>query len=189
MQSLASADAFEGTPLTQVCHGCVFATRYGLAEVVLTCTGHDPHAPQEPTLLRLDKRGLETQRRAIDVDASGRAIKLQDSDSPATTSADGVETVEIIGCGYAMPSQEVAVVDAGARALLDDDRVGEIWVSSKSVSVGYVPAVCRWVPLPLILTHAHAHVYVHVHTRARSHTHTTTTKPCFIALLHFGLDV
>ena len=92
---------------------------YGLAEVVLTCCGHDPFVPQAPTVLHLDKRALETARHAVDAVVVGSA-----SPKPA------VEGVEVIGCGYPTPSQEVAVVDAERRTKLPDNRVGEIWVSS-----------------------------------------------------------
>jgi acyl-CoA synthetase (AMP-forming)/AMP-acid ligase II len=104
-----------------------FNCGYGLAEVTLTCTGHDPLRPQAPTVLRLDKAALEEvgARQAVDV---GEGF--------------GGEVAELVGCGYAAPAQEVAVVDtagatAGAAVRLPEDRVGEVWTRSEAVSVGY----------------------------------------------------
>ena len=106
-----------------------FNCGYGLAEVVLTCCGHDPFVPQEPTVLQLDKHALETAQHAVDVVGK---------DKPKTAmNPGGIEVVEIIGCGYATPSQEVTVVDTERRTELPDNHVGEVWVSSAAVSVGY----------------------------------------------------
>jgi acyl carrier protein len=97
-----------------------FNCGYGLAEVVLTCTGHNPNVPTEPVVLRLAQEALEQHKVAVD-DADGA-----DED-----------TVELVGCGFATPGQTVAIADTETNSRLPEDCVGEVWVHSASVSVGY----------------------------------------------------
>ncbi|MEW6735629.1 MAG: MupA/Atu3671 family FMN-dependent luciferase-like monooxygenase, partial [Acidobacteriota bacterium] len=43
----------------------------------------------------------------------------------------------LIGCGRALPDQEILIVDRESLTRCQPDRVGEIWVSSPSVAIGY----------------------------------------------------
>lgn len=88
---------------------------YGLAEATLIVTGGAVSAP--PVLLDLDKAALE-----------------RDQVVPCAT---GDATRALVGCGQALPGEQIAIVDPSSRSLCHDDRVGEIWVAGKSVARGY----------------------------------------------------
>ena len=109
-----------------------FNCGYGLAEVTLTCTGHDPRECNGPTVLRLRKRELENDRVAVNAELS-----LLDAAALKAAAADDPDVAVLIGCGSAAPEQRVQIVDANSKQALPENRVGEIWVSSESVSVGY----------------------------------------------------
>ena len=47
------------------------------------------------------------------------------------------EARQLIGCGQVLPEQQVRIVDSVNYRRLPEDRVGEIWVDSPSVGVGY----------------------------------------------------
>ncbi len=44
---------------------------------------------------------------------------------------------ELVGCGRVLPDQTVAIVDPETRVRLPDHQVGEVWVRSPSVGMGY----------------------------------------------------
>ncbi|KAF4315626.1 hypothetical protein BBO99_00009155 [Phytophthora kernoviae] len=102
-----------------------FNCGYGLAEVTLVCTGQDPLVPQMPTLLDVNKRILESQRK-VAVVSSKKGKKLA-----------ATEVMQLVGCGKAMPTFSVAIVDPDTKQPLEELQVGEIWVQGPSVSIGY----------------------------------------------------
>lgn len=98
-----------------------FNCGYGLAEVTLVCTGQEP--PQQPTLLDVNKRVLETQRKVAVVSSNKKGKKP--------------EVMQLVGCGKAMPTFSVAIVDPETKQPLDELQVGEVWVQGPSVAIGY----------------------------------------------------
>ncbi|KAG6612346.1 Fatty-acid-CoA ligase [Phytophthora cinnamomi] len=100
-----------------------FNCGYGLAEVTLVCTGQEP--PQKPTLLDIHKRILETQRKVAVVSSK------KGKQPPAN------DVMQLVGCGKAMPTFSVAVVDPDTKKQLDELQVGEVWVQGPSVAIGY----------------------------------------------------
>ncbi|KAE8987636.1 hypothetical protein PR003_g22534 [Phytophthora rubi] len=100
-----------------------FNCGYGLAEVTLVCTGQEP--PQKPTLLDVSKRILETQRKVAVVSSK------KGKQPPAN------EVMQLVGCGKAMPTFSVAIVDPDTNKPLDELQVGEVWMQGPSVAVGY----------------------------------------------------
>ncbi|KAG7397066.1 hypothetical protein PHYBOEH_001280 [Phytophthora boehmeriae] len=102
-----------------------FNCGYGLAEVTLVCTGQDPLEPRLPTLLDVNKRILESQRK-VAVVSSKKGKK-----------PDATEIMQLVGCGKPMPTFSVAIVDPDTKQPLEELQVGEIWVQGPSVSIGY----------------------------------------------------
>ncbi|KAL3667857.1 hypothetical protein V7S43_007407 [Phytophthora oleae] len=100
-----------------------FNCGYGLAEVTLVCTGQEP--PQKPTLLDVNKRILETQHKVA-------VVSSKKGKQPA---ANGV--MQLVGCGKAMPTFSLAIVDPDTKKPLDELQVGEVWVQGPSVAIGY----------------------------------------------------
>lgn len=99
-----------------------FNCGYGLAEVTLVCTGQDPLTRQLPTVLVVDKAQLETRQKVVEV-----AKKNQKKEN----------VMHLVGCGKAMPTFTVAIVDPNSKKKLGDLQVGEVWVQGPSVAVGY----------------------------------------------------
>jgi amino acid adenylation domain-containing protein len=87
---------------------------YGLAEATLAVS----FTPLDdlPTLARLDEHEL----------GQGRAIDSQSQKSRA-----------LVGCGKPLPECELRVVDPQTRQPLPDNAVGELWVRTPSVALGY----------------------------------------------------
>ncbi|CAI5722241.1 unnamed protein product [Hyaloperonospora brassicae] len=100
-----------------------FNCGYGLAEVTLVCTGYEQ--PQKPTLLDLNKRVLETQHRAVPLGGKKR------------NSRTATNVIQLVGCGKAMPTFKILIVDPITKKPLDEMQVGEIWIQGPSVAVGY----------------------------------------------------
>ncbi|CAH0488980.1 unnamed protein product [Peronospora farinosa] len=100
-----------------------FNCGYGLAEVTLVCTGQEQ--PQKPTLLDVNKRVLEIQRKVAVVSTN------KGKQFPAT------DVLQLVGCGKAMPTFCVVIVDPNTKKVLDELEVGEIWVQGPSVGIGY----------------------------------------------------
>ena len=51
--------------------------------------------------------------------------------------ADAPEGHALVGCGAALPDQQLLIVDPETRGVSPPDRVGEIWVAGPSVAGGY----------------------------------------------------
>jgi acyl-CoA synthetase (AMP-forming)/AMP-acid ligase II len=50
---------------------------------------------------------------------------------------DGDDAQEIVGCGYAILDERLAIVDPDTRTRLGADQIGEIWVSGDHVATAY----------------------------------------------------
>lgn len=97
-----------------------FNCGYGLAEVTLVCTGQDPLNRSPPTILTLDKDVLESSRIATDL----------------KTNADA-NVLKLVGCGQAAPTFTVKIVCPDSLTEVEDNHIGELWVSGPSVACGY----------------------------------------------------
>lgn len=93
----------------------VFYPTYGLAEATLLVTGGDWRAA--PVYLDVEPDALK-RNRVAPTRASSQARTL-------------------IGCGRALPDQQVVIVDPESRTRSAPDHIGEIWVSGPSVARGY----------------------------------------------------
>lgn len=89
---------------------------YGLAEATLMVTGGAKTVL--PIIHSFDAKALENNQ-AID----------------CPTDEEGSRT--LVGCGAALPDQEVLIVDPQTMTGSTDGRIGEIWVAGPSVAAGY----------------------------------------------------
>jgi acyl-CoA synthetase (AMP-forming)/AMP-acid ligase II len=89
---------------------------YGMAEATLFVTGC--RQTQLPSVLNVDKRGLERDRADLRDDATA-------------------DTVRLVGSGIRYQDCGVRIVHPDTRIACVDGEVGEIWVSGKSVAKGY----------------------------------------------------
>jgi 8-amino-7-oxononanoate synthase/acyl carrier protein len=89
---------------------------YGMAETTLIVTGSYKQAL--PTIRAFDGKALDEHR----------VVPMSRGDSDAR---------DLTGCGRVLPDEEVLIVDPETGTRLPDDRVGEIWVSSPSIGLGY----------------------------------------------------
>jgi len=89
---------------------------YGMAETTLIVTG----GPSEtrPVLTNFDGSKLE-EKNVCPVDASHEQAR------------------KLVGCGAVLTGETVSIVDPQTHHVLDGDEIGEIWVQSPSVGVGY----------------------------------------------------
>lgn len=90
-----------------------FAPCYGLAEATLIVSGGSRGMRRE-----LDRRAL----------ATGRATPV---------AADDERAKRCVGCGHALADETVHVVDPATGAPCADGELGELWVASPSVAMGY----------------------------------------------------
>ncbi len=89
---------------------------YGMAETTLLVTGRDK---SKPTVIRtFVGKALDEHR-----------IEAVPEDHP--------DARKLIGCGRVLPEEQLRIVDPVAYRQLPEDRVGEIWVDSPSVGLGY----------------------------------------------------
>ncbi len=95
---------------------------YGLAEATLLVSG-SLEPKQLPTLKRVSRRELEKN---LVVEAAGDARDDEDEDSQL-----------LVGCGGALPGQEILIVNPETCAPCAPGEVGEIWLSGPSVTRGY----------------------------------------------------
>jgi acyl-CoA synthetase (AMP-forming)/AMP-acid ligase II/3-oxoacyl-(acyl-carrier-protein) synthase/malonyl CoA-acyl carrier protein transacylase/acyl carrier protein len=94
-----------------------FSPGYGLAESTLKVTG--TRWDQPPVFLNARREALEQHRVVVGADA------------------DEADVVSLAGCGQTGVDASVAIVHPESRARCSDDEVGEIWVSSANVAMGY----------------------------------------------------
>ncbi len=87
---------------------------YGLAEATLMVSGGDKAAG--PVSLAVDAAALEQGRH--EPAGEGRSIRLT-------------------SCGVPRPGAQVVIVDPDTRELVDDEAIGEVWISGPSVALGY----------------------------------------------------
>jgi acyl-CoA synthetase (AMP-forming)/AMP-acid ligase II len=89
---------------------------YGMAETTLIVTGGKKSEP--PVFRCFDGKALDEHR----------VLRVE---------ADHPEARRLVGCGKVLPGQELRIVDPVNYRQLPQDRVGEIWVDSPSVGLGY----------------------------------------------------
>jgi phthiocerol/phenolphthiocerol synthesis type-I polyketide synthase C len=89
---------------------------YGMAEATLLVSGG--LGPAEPVLHNVSRRALK--RNAV-----------------VGAASDGEDTQTLVGCGRALIGQEIVIVDPATLTRCAAGTVGEIWVSSPSVALGY----------------------------------------------------
>jgi 8-amino-7-oxononanoate synthase/acyl carrier protein len=89
---------------------------YGMAESTLLITGGDKF--EEPVVRNFDKNHL----------AEHRVTRLD---------ADAKTAHPLVGCGRVLTGESIAIVHPESRRALTSDEIGEIWVNSPSVGVGY----------------------------------------------------
>ncbi|GIW93718.1 MAG: fatty acyl-AMP ligase [Pirellulaceae bacterium] len=89
---------------------------YGMAETTLIVTGKVKTRP--PTVVAVDGPKLDAHQ-VLFVDCSSERAR------------------ELVGSGRVLPEETVLIVDPETREVLPADRVGEIWVQSPSVGLGY----------------------------------------------------
>ncbi len=89
---------------------------YGMAETTLIVTGGKK---SEPPVVRSFKGKALDQHRIVPVDEGDEDAR------------------HLIGCGRVLPEGDVRIVDAVHYRQMPEDRVGEIWVDSPSVGLGY----------------------------------------------------
>ncbi|MFO7903978.1 MAG: aminotransferase class I/II-fold pyridoxal phosphate-dependent enzyme [Pirellulaceae bacterium] len=89
---------------------------YGMAETTLIVTGAE--MTKAPTLGRFDREALD-EHRVIPVPAGHRNERT------------------LVGCGRVLPGEELAIVEPETCVRLPAYQVGEIWVRSPSVGMGY----------------------------------------------------
>jgi acyl-CoA synthetase (AMP-forming)/AMP-acid ligase II len=92
-----------------------FHPAYGLAEITVFASSSTPF--KEPVVGQFCKRGM-TELKAIE--------RLESKN-----------TVSIVGCGMVPDSTLIKIVNPELNTLLEDGCVGEIWISSESVGLGY----------------------------------------------------
>lgn len=110
-------------------NGVVFPT-YGLAEhTVYVCSNGSQR-------LVVDKHILESEHRVALVDKFDTWMYAEPSGS---LKEEVVKTSVLIGCGKPSEStgMELVIIDPETNVVLPEDRVGEIWVRSKSRAAGY----------------------------------------------------
>ena len=89
---------------------------YGMAETTLLVTGAEVTKP--PTVRAFDKN-LLVENKVVPVSEDAKNAKL------------------LIGCGRPMTGENVIVVHPETRKQLAEDQIGEIWIQSASVGLGY----------------------------------------------------
>ena len=94
------------------------------------CALHPLYGLAEATLLVSVRREIKAP-----VTRTVSRAALQRHELSAPTSDDDRYT--LVGCGLAVPGEELAIVDPQARLALGAFRIGEIWVSGPNVAKGY----------------------------------------------------
>ena len=89
---------------------------YGMAETTLIVSGGSPFT--KPEIRCFDGSALD----------EGRVI---------LAAPDGDVGRYAVGCGRALPEEDIKIVDPDTATEVASDRVGEVWISSPSVAAGY----------------------------------------------------
>ncbi len=89
---------------------------YGMAETTLIVTGG--YKWEKPKLVPFDGKAIDERR-----------VVLLPEGAPGAR--------YLVGCGHVLPEEEVLIVDPHTRHRLSSDQIGEIWVKSPSVGVGF----------------------------------------------------
>jgi 8-amino-7-oxononanoate synthase len=89
---------------------------YGMAETTLIVTGG--YKWERPKIIAFDGKEIDAHR-----------VSLAPADHPNARL--------LTGCGHVLPEEEVLIVDPESRRCLPPDHIGEIWVKSPSVGVGF----------------------------------------------------
>jgi 8-amino-7-oxononanoate synthase len=89
---------------------------YGMAETTLIVTGGPNQSP--PVIRSFDGRHLDAR-----------------SVYPVSTQTPGARG--LVGCGVSTENQRVLIIDPETRIQLPENQIGEIWVDSPSVGLGY----------------------------------------------------
>ncbi len=89
---------------------------YGMAETTLIVTG--AYMRKSPTIGRFDGKALD-EHRVIPVPSGHENERL------------------LVGCGRVFPEEEVLIVEPETCVPLPEHQVGEVWVRSPSVGLGY----------------------------------------------------
>jgi len=93
---------------------------FGLAEATLMVSGG--YVKRAPVTCSFDADAL----------AVGKAIRYK---SNGRTNGKALRT--LVGCGTAMPDQQIVIADQKTLARCPDGRIGEIWVAGPSIAQGY----------------------------------------------------
>ncbi|SPP65499.1 non-ribosomal peptide synthetase [Nitrospira lenta] len=96
--------------------GNAFMPAYGLAEATLVVSSTS--RSELPHMITVDSAALESHR--VESRSSGQ-----------------VGARELVGCGHPLPGSQVIIVEPGSGVECAAGQVGEIWVSSPSVALGY----------------------------------------------------
>jgi acyl-CoA synthetase (AMP-forming)/AMP-acid ligase II len=87
---------------------------YGMAEATVLVSGGRPGAG--PTRVEVDRAALQNGR--VEPAALGERMRL-------------------VGCGRALPGEEIAIVDPDTWTRLGPNRIGEIWLRGPNIAAGY----------------------------------------------------
>jgi acyl-CoA synthetase (AMP-forming)/AMP-acid ligase II len=87
---------------------------YGMAEATVLVSGGRPGAG--PSVMEVDRAALQNGR--IEPAALGERVRL-------------------VGCGHALPGEEIAIADPDAWTRLGPNRIGEIWLRGPNIATGY----------------------------------------------------
>jgi acyl-CoA synthetase (AMP-forming)/AMP-acid ligase II len=93
-----------------------FLPCYGMAETTLIVTGGPQADP--PAIKTFDSQALDQQE-------------------VVPCAADDPHARELVGSGMILPGERIVIVDPETAAPIEENRIGEIWVSSPSVGQGY----------------------------------------------------
>ncbi len=93
-----------------------FMPAYGLAEATLVVSS--TARSESPHMITVDSAALESHR-----------IEVRRPDD--------VGVCELVGCGHPLPGSQVLIVEPGNGVECAASQVGEIWVASPSVALGY----------------------------------------------------
>jgi acyl transferase domain-containing protein/acyl-CoA synthetase (AMP-forming)/AMP-acid ligase II/acyl carrier protein len=98
---------------------------YGMAESTLIISGGDRDAP--PVVRDFFSEPLE----------KNRAVRVPSSSSGGPSVAEPFRTQRLVGCGRPLLDETITIVEPDTAQALPSCQVGEIWVHSRSIALGY----------------------------------------------------